>query len=337
MATMKEVAEKANVSIGTVSFVVNGTHNVSPATRARVEAAMAELDYQPNVLAQGLASRKSKILALALPVGNKGIGVTQMEYVVGASEMAREMGYSLVLWPLVEGIDGELESLVSKGLVDGVLLMEVRDQDPRVDVLVESKVPYVAIGRSGRADEKYVDIDFEATIREGLNHLVELGHTHIAFVNHSQASMDGRYGPTWRASEIVQNLELGNCTIHEYYCDETVEAGRAVVEKVVNEAPAITAFLIMNEEASFGISHEFLDRGFAIPQDYSLLMLVSSRGVANRHRPPMTSVPAPGRELGSYAANMLIAQLNDEHNPIESHLSARQLVMGVSTATAPQR
>lgn len=335
MATMQQVADLAGVSIGTVSFVINGTRQVTDATRIKVEAAMDKLGYQPNVLAQGLASKKSRIIALAVPVAAKGLGTTQMEYVMGATEAAQERGYQLVLWPAVRTVDADISKLAKQGLVDGVLLMEVRESDSRVEILKSRGLPYVAIGRSDLEGEKFVDVDFEATINEGAGHLRELGHRNIAFVNHSQESLTARYGPTWRGSEIISH-GIDGLEIKQFFAEGTVEAGRAVAIEVMKNHPEITAFLIMNEEASFGVAHQIMDSGKVIPEDYSMVLLVSSSGTAARHRPEMARVPAPGREVGIYAARMLIDELDEVKSPLDSYLYSKQFVLGKSTSTAQQ-
>ncbi len=99
MATMQDVARRAQVSLSTVSYALSGTRPVSDATRRRIEDAMAELGYQPNAMARGLASRRSHVLALIYPAMEKGLGGTVAEFVSSAAETARENGYHLVLWP----------------------------------------------------------------------------------------------------------------------------------------------------------------------------------------------------------------------------------------------
>ncbi|WP_420813819.1 LacI family DNA-binding transcriptional regulator, partial [Phytoactinopolyspora endophytica] len=131
---MRDVAERAGVSIATVSFVLNNTKPVAPATRERIEAAMAELGFRRNALARALASRRTHILALAYPALQHKLGSTAMSFVTSAASAASNRDYHLVLWP-VDNDGVELTELVRQGLVDGILLMEVLLDDPRVEAL----------------------------------------------------------------------------------------------------------------------------------------------------------------------------------------------------------
>ncbi len=175
MATMQQVADRAGVSIATVSFVVNGTKYVTPATTARVEAAMRELKFRGNLVARALASRRTRIIALLFPTVGNRFSPTTSEFFMSAAERASQRGYHLVLWP-VDPAGEDLDDLVSGGLVDGVVLMEVRMDDPRVRKLSELDVPFTLIGRTrDSSDLPFVDIDFETTIEDSLDHLQELG------------------------------------------------------------------------------------------------------------------------------------------------------------------
>ena len=135
--TMLEVAKRANVALSTVSYALNGTRPVSEETRLRILQAMAELGYQPHALARGLASKRSRIIALLFPALPRGFGATELEFVTGAAETAQRLGYHLVLWPTEIHAVSELQQLVRQSLVDGVLVMEVRLRDERIELLRE--------------------------------------------------------------------------------------------------------------------------------------------------------------------------------------------------------
>ena len=168
MPTMRQVADHAGVSIATVSFVVNNTKPVTAATRARIEASMAELGYRPNAVARALASRRTRILALAYPARDHRLGGSGMEFMNAAAQAAGEHGYHLMIWPGAN--DGpELTELVGQQLVDGVILMEVQLDDPRVPALQSSGTPYALIGRTADpSGSLHVDIDFEQTTRDAI-------------------------------------------------------------------------------------------------------------------------------------------------------------------------
>src|ERR1700704_5361212 len=163
---MRDVAERAGVSTATVSFVVNGTKRVAPDTHARILAAMEELGFRRNILARALASRRTRIIALLSPVLEHHLGRTGMSIVTSAAKAASDRGYRLVLWPVSN--DGrEMSELLTDGLLDGVLLMEVQMDDPRVEKLTEPGGTFALIGRTrDPSDLAYVDIDFDRTVSD---------------------------------------------------------------------------------------------------------------------------------------------------------------------------
>src|SRR5664280_3559402 len=112
--TMLDVARRANVALSTVSYALNGTRPVTQETRLRIWQAMDDLGYQPHALARGLASKRSRIIALLFPALPRGFGATELEFVTGAAEAAQSRGYHLVLWPTEIYGAGEPQQLVGQ-------------------------------------------------------------------------------------------------------------------------------------------------------------------------------------------------------------------------------
>jgi DNA-binding LacI/PurR family transcriptional regulator len=311
MATMNDVAKLAGVSVSTVSYALTGVRPVSDKTRARIQEAMDELGYQPNAIARSLASRRTRIIAMLFPSIERGLSGTALEFVTSAAETARERGYHLVLWPIGDDEIGETNALIHQHLADGVLVMEVRLDDPRVNLLRENQTPFTLIGRTADATEfDYADIDFDATVRGALEHLEELGHRHVALMSHSQASHDAGYGPTVRAGEAFSRYmaERGRAAVI-HHCDDTADAGRSVVNQILEKNPEVTALVTMNDAATFGAVAELLEGGRRIPDDVSVLSIVSSPQVGALSHPRLTTMSAPGPELGRLGVSSLINRI----------------------------
>ena len=184
---MNDVAKRASVALSTVSYAINGTRPITEETRQRVLRAMDELGYRPHALARGLASKRSRILALLFPTLERGIGITELDFFTGAAAAARENGYHLVLWSANGNDSKELQELAQQGLVDGVILMEVHLNDERVDLLRQTSFPFSMMGRCWKPkNTNYADIDFEQTVRDTIHYLRDLGHHCIGFINQSQ-------------------------------------------------------------------------------------------------------------------------------------------------------
>ncbi|HWS57862.1 MAG TPA: LacI family DNA-binding transcriptional regulator [Actinotalea sp.] len=339
MATMADVARRAHVSLSTVSYALSGARPVSQATKARIETAMAELDFRPNALARGLASRRSSTLALIYPVMEASVGGTVGEFVSSAATTARAAGYHLVLWPFGSHEAEEIRDLVQQGMADGVLLMEVCLVDARVEALHAAGVPFTMIGRTEDVGGlPYVDVDFEQTTEEAVAHLVGLGHTRIGFLNHSQASYDDGYGATIRAMHGFRRAMRDRGLVpRDVLCDESPAAGRRAMARLLEAEPGLTAVVTMNEVATFGATVELQDRGLRIPQDVSVLSIVTSPGVGAMSNPPLTTLHAPGAELGRRAVQALLSLIEDPGHVVEPVLVPCRLEPGASIAPAHDR
>jgi len=313
MATMTDVARRAGVSVSTVSYVLTGTRPISDATRDRVLAAMAELDYQPNAMARGLASRKSNIVGLLLPLTGRALGATETAFVTGATEAAREAGYHLMLCPVGTGDGEELQTLATQRLLDGFLVMEVQLTDQRVDLLRKLGSPFVLIGRtddpSGLA---CVDIDFEQTVGDAVAHLVGLGHQTIAYINHSDASLASGYGPAKRtAAAFEAALERHGIEGVMVPTEDTSTGGRLAIRAARERRPQLTGVLVMNENAALGILAELREAGLDVPWDVSVVSMVTSEVVADLASPALTAMTSPGAALGAAATRVLLTRLAD--------------------------
>ncbi len=339
MVTMQDVARRAGVSAATVSFALNNTRPVAPATRQRIEAAMAELGFRRNALARGLASRRSRILALALPAGRSGLNSTVMEFVAGVTESARSHGYHLVLWPLGHDQADELSNLCRQGLSDGVILMDVHLQDRRVDAVLAERVPAMLIGRTADLSIPHVDVDFEATARDAVRYLANLGHARLGFINHSQRAFEAGYGPAVRVVDgLVRAAAEAGVTCEQRFADESAESGRVTVHHLLDEHPEITGIIVMNDDASFGVLQAARERDLRVPDDLSILSIVSSPGSSEQTFPALTTFHAPGLELGRLSATALIGLLEHPNDPTpRSALLPCTLAEGHSTAPAPDR
>ncbi len=337
MATMHDVARRAGVSLSTVSYALSGTRPVSPATRERIEDAMRELGYQPNAMARSLASRKSNVLALIYPAMERGLGGTVAEFVSAAADTARAEGHHLVLWPFRTTQAPEIRDLVRQGMAAGVLLMEVALDDDRVDTLQDAGIPYTMIGRTRDVTGRpHVDIDFERTTDDAVAHLVELGHRHIAFINHSTESRDAGYAPAHRADAgYTAAMRSRGLEPVSMYVDDSPHAGRAAVARLLDTEPRLTALITMNEIATFGVVAELQQRQIAIPDAMSILSIVTSPGVGDMSNPPLTTMHSPGAELGRLGVLKLLSQIDESRPGTPDVLIPCLLEPGRSVAVAP--
>ncbi|ROP64818.1 LacI family DNA-binding transcriptional regulator [Curtobacterium sp. ZW137] len=337
MATMQQVADRAGVSIATVSFVVNGNKRVSPATRDRVTAAMRELGYRNNVVARALASRRTRIIALLFPVLEHRLGQTALQFFTSAAGRASELGYHLVLWPSAATAD-DVRDLISGGLADGVIVMEVTMHDPRIEQLTRMDVPFVSIGRTADPSAiSFVDIDFERTVEDALDHLTGLGHRRIGLV---VEDLDGtamaEYGPKVR-SEAAFRASVARRGIAGTVVASgaSAEGGRRAAAELLVRDPDVTAAVIMKDDSNFGLVSGLRAGGRRVPEDVSVIAIVSSDSAGTATEPVLTTLNAPGPALGRLAVESLVDRLEGASTDLTHALIPCELHVAASTAPAP--
>ncbi|RPJ25703.1 MAG: LacI family DNA-binding transcriptional regulator [Chloroflexi bacterium] len=240
MSRMLDVAKRAKVSLSTVSYALNGKRPISEKTRQRIVKAMTELGYRPHPLARGLASKHTRILAILFPTVERGLGITELDFVASAAHAASTNGYHLVVWSAETNDPHELQQLTQQGLVDGVILMEVHVNDMRVNLLRELKFPFTMIGRCDDDRDGYVDIDFKQTVDEALSYLAGLGHTDIAFLNQSRMSYEAGYGPVVRTkAAFEERIYLSGLKGVMRFCRPLPQAGYEAFNALIKKHPVL--------------------------------------------------------------------------------------------------
>ena len=339
MSTMLDVAKRAKVALSTVSYALNNTRPVSEETRQRIFTAMKDLGYRPHALARGLASKRSRIIALLFPAPERGLGFTELEFVTSATDAARENGYNLVLWSSEMHDPGELRQFTQQGLVDGVIVMEVRLNDERINLLREMDFPFSMIGRCEDTDNiDFVDIDFERTMQEAVNYLAGLGHKKIAFLNQSKSAFEAGYGPVFQSqAEYPKAIQTAGLEGISRFCRPTTQAGYEACNELLGECPGLTALISMNERAIPGVMRAIADRGLHIPEDFSLLVIGSSAGMAEMMTPPLTTSDIAVAEMSRLGVELLIQKLEkSEREPFQKLIPCRLVVRGSTSPHNPR-
>jgi DNA-binding LacI/PurR family transcriptional regulator len=336
VVTMQQVADRARVSISTVSFVVNDTKPVTPETRDRVLRAIEDLGYRRNSMARALASRKSRVIALIYPLLDHRHHHT---FVDAAATAAEERGYSLVLWPVhSDNVSAEIASLIQAGFADGVLLMEVQQEDERVSHLQKAGAPFALIGRTRELDGiDYVDIDFERSIELAVDDLGRLGHRDFTLIieDLSDTPLAG-YSPPIRARQAFE------AAMRDRGFDGTVlrvphdrASILSVTDEVARHAPKTTAIIGMHDDATFALMNGLRHRGVRVPDDLSVVGVASAMAMATLTDPALSTYDAPGSALGRLATEALIDRLEGRDAPPTQVRIACTLVPGASMGPAP--
>ncbi|MFM6975141.1 MAG: LacI family DNA-binding transcriptional regulator [Agromyces sp.] len=338
-ATRADVARLAGVSESTVSYALSGVRSIGDDTRARILAAMDELGYTPNVMAQGLAGKKSGLIALLFPVADRGFGTTDFEYVSAASRTAQAAGKQVLMWPNpVDDLDA-LRLVASQRLVDGFILMEVRGEDPRTKVLREARIPYVLIGRTNDPEDiTWVDADFSLWGPMALDNLHAQGHRSIALVTQPEAFVQAGYGPLVRTErDLFAHAQNIGMTLYPYRTEPTIRAGRDAFEHIHAEHPDVTAILGFNEIAMIGVLEGISAAGKSVPRDYSVLQYGIGPAAAEYTSPPQDTIGVKGSELGAKAAEFVLQRIEGNLDEPLEYLAQPIHVSRGSIGPAPAR
>lgn len=184
MATIEDVARAAGVSISTVSYALSGKRRISEDTRRRVEDAAAALHYAPRASARALAANRSEIIAVTAPRHADTDPTAHMAFAMEVTIAARAHDYDTLLLVQDDALSGMKRSARS-ALADGIIVLDVALHDERADLARTITCPTVFIGVPDSTNGLVcVDLDFELSIRQSIDALVEQGHRQIGLIGH---------------------------------------------------------------------------------------------------------------------------------------------------------
>lgn len=328
--TIRHVSDRAGVSVGTVSNVLNAPHLVSSGTRDRVLDAIAELDYRPNRSARNLQAQRTYLIGYRLPgPGNSpALDVFLHSLVAGASEH----GFEIVLFSPSSGqsdLDAYRKSIRS-GDVDGFVLSETNYEDPRITLLAETAFPFVAFGRSlASTPFSWVDVDGAAGMVEVVEHLVNLGHSRIALVGWPPGSESGDARVAgFQTGMAKAGLELEPDLVIRI--ESGYEAGRHAGRRLLKLASPPTAIATVQDDLAFGVMRAASDIGMTIGDDLAVTGFDDSPA-ASFATPGLTSVRQPMDLVAESMIELLVEQFRDPNAPRSGTLLVPDLVTRSST------
>ncbi|MFJ9201695.1 LacI family DNA-binding transcriptional regulator [Streptomyces flaveolus] len=336
MVTLAEVAQHAGVSASTVSYVLSGKRSISTTTRQRVEESIRKLGYHPNAGARALASSRSNIIALMIPLRTDMYVPVMMEIAIAVATSARAHGYDILLLTGEEGPDA-VRRVTGSGLADAMILMDVELDDERLPLLRGTDQPSVLIGLpADTTGLTCVDLDFRATGALCVEHLASLGHRDIAVIGEAPAVYERHTGFAERTLDGLRTRarELGLRLLHRP-CEGGYDAMSATLARVFDERPDTTGFVVQNESAVEPLLALLRQQGRAVPEDVSVVAVCPEQ-VAAQASVRLTSVAVPAQEMGRHAVEQLVAKL-DGRGSEEVVLLTPELTVRASSGPAPVR
>ncbi|MGO1056288.1 LacI family DNA-binding transcriptional regulator [Crossiella sp. CA198] len=332
MITIKEVARHAGVSTSTVSYVLSGKRAISEATRRRVQRSIAALGYHPNAGARALASNRSQVLGLVVPL-RAGLNLPViMQFVSSIASAARAHDYDVLLLTNEAG-PGEAHRVTARAMADAIIVMDVESVDPRVPELRAVDAPVVLLGMPDDHDGlSCADLDFAAAGRQLAAHLGERGHRSIALIGSPPAVYE-------RGTSYAARLRAGfegeagsrGLTAAVRPCSPAYDAVVRCLDEVLAPGRGVTGLVVHNEAVLGPLLLELRRRSLRVPADLSVITLCPDE-VAENQSVPLTSVAVPVAELGTIAVEMVMSRLGQEQPPEVRLLPPRLTDRGSTTA-----
>jgi LacI family transcriptional regulator len=327
---MRDVAERAGVSVTTVSHVVNETRPVSDELRERVLAAMDELGYQPNLLARSLRRRETHTIGMIVPDSANPFFA---EVARGIEDTSFEQSYSVILCNSDGDLDKELlyTNVLAEKRVDGILFVAAGVSTEHIRALQARRMPLVVVDR----DIPGVAVDSVLTdnARGGwlaTHHLIELGHRRIGCIT-------GPSDVTPSAERITgyrQALRKTGVPVDEGLIvkgDFQYESGYQAARQLLAMDDPPTAIFACNDLMAVGAMSAALESGRQVPADLSVIGFDDVH-LASFTNPPLTTVAQPKYEMGVLATKMLLERMQDRDMPPRRQLLDTSLLIRQSTA-----
>jgi LacI family transcriptional regulator len=303
---MREVAARAGVAMSSVSRVLSGHPDVSPNMRRVVMAAVRDLGYQPDMLAQGL--RRGKTFSVGFTVSDIANPVLA-EIVTGAEKRLRDGGYSLLLTNSegMPDLDVEHISLLERRRVDGLILSLADENHPgTVAALRQVAIPVVLVDRDvpPGVNARSVVFDHALGMRAAAQHLLELGHRRFALIG------GGPQRPARERRRAVEEMlaaagDGATCTV--YPGEFSVEHGRRATTELLASAPRPTAIIAGGNMLMQGALLALRDARIQVGQDISFVGC-DDVVIAEVHQPPIAVVRRDIHAIGVAAADVLLAE-----------------------------
>lgn len=320
MATLKDVAKLAGVSVSTASYSINGSTLITDETKSKVLNAVKEIGYRPNGLAKNLKEQKTNIIGLFLSGFTGPFFNDMME---GIQDVVMDKGYELVVCASVDK-----HRLLVERYVDGAIILNYHMDNELLTSLAGEKLPVVVLDREIKHPFiQNILLPNELGSAMSVRYLVEKGHSRIGYIAGSEESYDGESRLRGFKSEML-NHDLEFFDTDLLRADFTEISGylemSQFLSKMKNNLPS--AMVCANDEMAMGATRAIQEAGLQVPKDMAVVGF-DDIYVSKYFTPSLTTVEVPRKQWGITAAQTLFKMLDNEFDfipePVPIKLMAR--------------
>jgi len=329
-ANIRDVAREANVSMSTVSRVINNNYPVKEETRSRVEKAIKKLNFSPNTLARSLISQNTKTIGILVPSIDNFFFPTVIKAI---EHELRTNGYSIYLCD-TDNNDAEetkyIKSLMGRQ-VDGIIVIDPKTENMKNGFYetVGKDIPLVSInGYNNNINCNFVLNDESSGARQVMQYLLELGHENIIFVrgkeSYSYDIKEAVYNKFMEENKLTAQKKIIN--IGEGNSYDTVEGTMNIMSKELEKLKAPIAIFACNDLMALGVMNACKIMNFDVPKDVSIIGF-DNICISSIVEPKLTTVDQNMYLLGENASKMLLEIIENDNNKIRRIELKTQLII----------
>lgn len=324
--TLEDIARLSGVSRSTVSRVINADVKVKHDTRLKVQEVINQYHFQPNLAARGLATGRTNVIGVVIPAGVSVIFTDPYfpQLLQGASAMCNTHDYSVMLWLAEPEYERSMISrILHNGLVDGVVVASISMNDPIIQSLIESNMPFILIGRHPTEDVNYLDVDNLQASCKATMHLIRLGYKRIATITGALNQVAG-YD---RYQGYLKALHDLDCPVRSELVAEgnfSEESGYSAMKRLLKYKP--DAVFAASDVMAYGAIRALREANLRIPEDVALVgfddIPTSAKTV-----PPLTTIRQNVSQMGGKAVEVLIGIIESKTKVIQKVIQETELVV----------
>lgn len=303
MSTLKDVAKLANVDVSTVSRALNQKSYVHPETRKRIMAAVAELSYQPNVLAKGLRQGKRNTIGVVVPKLSFSIFA---EVVSGIEQEASKRGYATIICNTGDQKEEEKNCLnrLRNGFIDGLVIAGCGSNKRLIREISADGMPVVQVIRELDPLLSSIVVDYVDIGYRSVKYLADLGCRSIGLINGSMEIPP--YADRYKGYHMAMSeLHLEELSVDLPSTERGMRYGYDCANRLIDETSHLDAILAATDAQGMGVLRAAKENHIGVPQDLRVLSMTGHQ-VGDMLETSLTSMELPGYEIGNRATEMII-------------------------------